>query len=101
LFRFCRRSFRDRVQTFRQFGAQQSLKTPFRSRQVRVVERVVVYEVERLQSQHGALHCPSTSAKMPCTNEEEAGRRTAANLMTKDEARRIALNIAKLPTLKG
>jgi hypothetical protein len=31
--------------------------------------------------------------------EEERGRRTAANLMTKDEARRIAANIAKLPDL--
>jgi endo-1,4-beta-D-glucanase Y len=31
--------------------------------------------------------------------ENEPGRRTAANLMTKDEARRIASNIAKLPAL--
>ena len=31
--------------------------------------------------------------------ESESGRGTAANLMTKDDARRIAANIAKLPEL--
>ena len=33
--------------------------------------------------------------------EEESGRRSAANLMTRDEARRIAANIVKLPDLMG
>jgi hypothetical protein len=31
--------------------------------------------------------------------EEEAGRRSPAKLLTKDEARRIAVNMAKLPQL--
>jgi hypothetical protein len=31
--------------------------------------------------------------------EEEPGRRSAAKLLSKDEARRIAVNMAKLPQL--
>ena len=40
-----------------------------------------------------------TGRRSYCYYEEEPGRRAAASLMTRDEARTIALNIAKLPEL--
>ena len=39
----------------------------------------------------------ATEALASTYYDEDAGRRTAANLLTRDEARRIAANIAKLP----
>lgn len=42
---------------------------------------------------------PCLMNRLICWYEQEAGRRTVANLLTRDEARRIAANIAKLPDL--
>ena len=44
--------------------------------------------------------CDSNGQRLPYVYfEEELGRRSAAKLLSKDEARRIAMNIAKLPEL--
>jgi hypothetical protein len=39
------------------------------------------------------------ASRLPIYFEDELGRRSAAKLLSKDEARRIAVNIVKLPDL--
>jgi hypothetical protein len=48
----------------------------------------------------GSPHSVWAGQKLACVYyEEEPARRAAAKLLTEDEARRIALNVAKVPEL--
>jgi hypothetical protein len=52
-----------------------------------------------VQPNHYVVRDPNKQQLAYIYYESEPGRRSAAKLLTRDEARRIAANIAKLPEL--
>ena len=62
-------------------------------------KHVHVPATTRQQYAHAQKSSSKEDAVSGLYHEEELGRRSAAKLLTKDEARKIGANIAKLPEL--